>query len=132
MRNFDNLVNITRSLKKTNQTGQSFHVAFAMKGGSIIDIGINSYNKANAVSATYAPTKNNAAVYVAGIHAEQALMGRLKYRNDISDMTIIVIRIDNNGKIANSIPCPNCAHHLGLAGFRKVYFSTGDGTFAKF
>lgn len=132
MRNYDNLVNIAKSLKKQYQTGQCFHVAFAMKGGAIIDIATNSYFKSNSISYTYVPTKTNSAIYTAGIHAEMAITGRLKYRTDMSALTLVLIRIDNNNKVATSEPCANCAYQLGKLNIRRIIYSTNDGTFLKF
>src|SRR6218665_622766 len=129
MRNFDNLVNIAKSLKKDNQTGQAFHCAFALKGGVILEIASNQYYKSNAISYTYAPTKKNGANYTAGIHAEIAITGKLKYRKDMSDITLVLIRIDNNGNIATSEPCANCAYQLGKLDFRRIIYSTNCGSF---
>ena len=130
MRNFHNLVDLARRLKENYQTGRAFHVAFAIKGGKVIEIGINSYQKNNCISSTYKSRFDNNKVYRAGIHAEMDVTGKLKFY-DTKRITIVVIRIDNNGNLANSKPCPNCAYQLGLLNYKNVYFSNSEGQFEK-
>jgi deoxycytidylate deaminase len=132
MRNFNRLVEIAKSLKETYQNGKFFHVSFVLKGGKIIVTGFNNYNKQNNSSITYLPTKKaDSANYIAGIHSENMVLGKIKHRTDCSDLTIVNVRINNMGEVSMSQPCPNCAYQIGRFGIKRVFFSTTNG-FQKF
>lgn len=128
MRDFPRLVEIAKSMRVTCQTGKFFHVSYILKGGKIIVTGFNDYNKKNPVSATYKPTRiTNSINYFAGIHSENKVLAKIRFRTDISDLMLVNVRINNNGELDLSCPCPNCAYQIGLFGLKKVYFSTKSG-----
>jgi len=57
------------------------------------------------------------------LHAEIAAL--VKCRDDAD--TIIVARINSEGKLRNAKPCPVCAMALEEAGIRNVHYTTDDG-----
>ena len=130
-RKFARLIEVARALKLTKQEGPSFHVSFILKGAKPIVIGTNSYTKRNMVSLRYKATKHDGA-YVAGVHSEMDSLGKIKYQ-DQENLTLVNIRIDNNGNLANSCPCPNCAYVLGRTpSIKKIFYSTSAGDFKRF
>lgn len=131
MRNFKHLAEHARIIKSACQTGKSFHVAFSLRGGKVTNVGINNYKKTNAICQKYKPTKtHDTKNYKPCIHAEINLMGKLRFV-DVSKTTIVVVRINNNNELSNSMPCPNCAYQLGLRNFKQIYYSTNEGEFLK-
>ena len=61
-----------------------------------------------------------------GFHAEEnALIHDVNYKN----MTMINLRLTPAGNIGNSKPCPACFDLLKMKKFRKVIYSTNEGTF---
>ena len=61
-----------------------------------------------------------------GFHAEEnALIHDVIYKN----MTMVNLRITPGGKIGLSKPCPACLELLKMKKFRKVIYSTNEGTF---
>lgn len=134
MPDFNRLVEIAKALKQSKQSGTCFHVSFLFKGRKVVSIGTNSYTKRNQISLTYKPTKicggNN---YVAGIHSEMAATAAIKFAPKSQKFSLVNIRIDNNNKVVNSTPCPNCAYHLGrMNNITKIFHSTECGSFVRF
>ena len=133
MPNFHRLVEIAKALKADKQSGVCFHVSFLFKGRKVVSIGTNSYTKRNTISLTYKPTKNNTGKYIAGIHSEISATAAIKFAPKSQKFTLVNIRIDNNNRVVNSTPCPNCAYHLGkMNNITKIFHSTECGSFARF
>ena len=57
------------------------------------------------------------------LHAEIAAL--VKCRDDAD--TIIVARINSEGKLRNAKPCPVCTMALKEAGIHNVHYTTDDG-----
>jgi deoxycytidylate deaminase len=128
---FAQLVDTAKALKGTQQSGPSFHVAFILKGRKPIVIGANSYIKRNRAAAAYRATKHNGP-YIAGVHAEAKVLGKVKYAEH-DNLALVIIRIDNNGRLANSCPCPNCSYMIGRTpSIKRVFYSTDKGEFVRF
>lgn len=127
---FSRLVEIAKALKITHQTGKSFHTSFALKGSKVVYIGTNSYKKSNPVCAAYKRTKYNVGKpYNSGIHSEAQICGKIKYRESWDDLTLVNIRINNEGHISDSCLCTNCAAMIYKSGktFKRIFFSTAHG-----
>lgn len=125
MTNFSRLIEISKALKKTAQTGKHFHCSFLLRGRKIVCIGTNRYDKSNVVAMSYKPRYSGD--YIAGIHSENAVLSRFKYRDKMSDITLVNIRINNLGHLANSCPCCNCALQIESAQLKGVWYSVADG-----
>lgn len=122
----DRLVEISKALKTERQNGRSFHVSFIYHGSKMLSLGVNSYTDGYPIKkiGRYLPHKQ-VGNYEAGLHSEVAAAKNLNF--DCYDMTIINIRIDNNGNLAYSAPCINCWNKIILGcGIKKVIFSTSD------
>lgn len=57
------------------------------------------------------------------LHAEVSAL--IKAREDAD--TIIVARIDKQGKLRNSKPCPICSFALEQQGIQNIYYTTNEG-----
>jgi deoxycytidylate deaminase len=130
---FNRLVDIARALKiEKHKSGPCFHISFLVRKGKIIEIGTNHYKKTNRISATYKCTREYKKDYIAGIHSEMDALGKGKSIDDFSKIEMINIRINNNGEVDNSIPCPNCAFYLGQYNLKRVWYTDAKGTLTKF
>jgi hypothetical protein len=64
-------------------------------------------------------------------HAESHLVSKLldTYNTIRSDWSLVVLRINRQGKILLSKPCNNCQSILDAVGFSKIYWSIDRNTF---
>lgn len=133
MRKIDNLIKITRELKKKFQTGQFFHATIALKGGNIIAVGINDYNEKHPESkfGKYIATKNSNANYQPCLHSEIDCLKQIKFRDDLNKITLLNIRINNNDELANAEPCDNCKKVLSNYKFKRIYFTINNNTIGR-
>ena len=123
--NFSKLEEITRALKSSKQTGKSFHTTFAFRGSKLLSIGINNYNRQHPSRkfGKYHATKGSG-IYTPGIHSEVSALIKLGLE-DCCDITFVNLRINNNDKIANSKPCPNCSRVLNQIGYKNIWYYDG-------
>lgn len=66
------------------------------------------------------------------VHAESHLVSKLldTYNAIDTNLSIVVLRINREGKILLSKPCENCQKILDAVGLKKVYWSIDLKTFA--
>ena len=96
----------------------------------VISSGHNSNSKTHRIQAEI-DTKYFGCECVGKLHAEvSALIPLIQNRYDISNATVYTYRMDRNGNIAMSRPCPRCMELIKRCGIRKVKYTTADG-FAK-
>lgn len=108
---------------------KSFHVAFALYKGRIVFISTNSY-KTHTGTAFYKGSDDR---YLANVHAEFRLIRAVKYTTNIklSEIDVLVVRIDGQLNAVMSKPCANCAFLLGKHRVKNVYFSGATGELCK-
>lgn len=119
---YNRLVAIAKAMRKTNQEMRKFHVAFILRKGRPLVIGINRNRTHPASKAKgYKPHQK--------LHAElnAVLCGG---KSDYSGCDMVVIRIDNNNNANNSKPCQACGELIGKLGFRSVSYSNSQGGFS--
>lgn len=132
---YRHIINFVKDIKATSQTGRNFHASIALKGGNIIEYGINRYNK--TVPRKYGlykstRTNNKNEYYQAGLHSEIDLLQKLEIGDyDIHKLTLLNIRIDNNNQVAMSAPCPNCLRILRKNKFKKIFYTIDNETIGK-
>lgn len=65
------------------------------------------------------------------IHAESHLVSKLldRYNEIDDDLSIVVLRINRQGKMLLSKPCDNCQKILDAVGLHRVYWSIDRNTF---
>lgn len=135
MKKFDRLVELARAMHpKVHRPDEYFHVAFLLNKRKIVEIGTNSYEKTNPICSAYKAMRGNANLYRPNIHAEQAVLAKIKHYEpgDTEKFSMVLIRVSANGNIRNSCPCANCAFYLGKSHIGSVYYSDNDGNFNKF
>lgn len=106
----------------------SFHKqvgAILLAKGKVVETGVN-IRKTHPTQAKWAiraglPEK----IY---LHAEMAALVRCKEDAD----TIVVARVNRQGKLRNAKPCPICRLALEQAGVTQVCYSTDEGFLYEF
>lgn len=132
---FQKIISFVKDIKTNRQTGKNFHASVALKGGNIIEYGINYYNKITPKKyGKYKSTRTNNKneFYQAGLHSEVDLIMKLENTDiDIHKLTLLNIRIDNNNNIAIATPCPNCMRILKQNKFKKIFYTIDNETIGK-
>jgi len=101
--------------------GKSQHACLCLDSrGRIVSYATNS-RKTHPLQAQYA--RRTGKPQKVALHAEIA--GLIRARDDVE--TVIVARINKNGELRNSKPCPVCFLALEEAGVSEVWFSTDQG-----
>lgn len=62
------------------------------------------------------------------LHAEVHAL--IKAKEDVD--TIVVARVNNQGKLRNAQPCPICSLALEQAGINNIYYTTNEGFMYKY
>lgn len=127
---FDRLVEIARSLAPNNRNDiRNHHVTFLLKKNKILSTGVNSI-KTNTrnLRYDYINRHNKHIGSDVGTHSEHSGIIRLG-REDCSDLNVVNIRIDRNGKLNCSFPCLGCRSLFKQVGFNKFWYSTAKGDF---
>jgi len=60
------------------------------------------------------------------IHAEDAVVRKIPKHINRRKLVIVVIRVNNFGRLRNSKPCEECQYYLRRAGIRRVLYSGDD------
>lgn len=130
----DSLIRVVQDLKNHFQTGQHFHCTIAIKGGNIIAIGKNSYQKEHPRNkfGAYTPKRGGVKTYKPRLHSEIDCLKQIVFRPDLHKITLINIRIDNTGQLANAEPCENCKRVLSNYKFKRIYFTLDNTKLGRF
>ena len=121
-------IELARVLQPEKQTGRSFHLATVYDGPRLLSIGYNNYKREHLRHkyGKYKPTRDGSN-YIPSRHAEISAIHNLK--SPRKNLTICVIRLDRNGNIAYSHPCPNCLPLLKQLSPKKIIFSINNEEF---
>ncbi len=124
------IVEIARALKPNRATGQFFHVSCLVRRNRIVCIGWNNYNKSHPIRrfGKYENYKGFSDTYKASLHAEIATVIKMG-EEDLSNYSMINVRIGNFNQVAISKCCPNCARVLRSLGLPIIYYTNQDGNF---
>jgi deoxycytidylate deaminase len=115
---------IAHSLCPTNREIRTSHIAFLIKSNIIEKIGTNKKR-------THPETKNHPYHEgVVGIHAELDCLLKMD-KEDLSGYNMLVIRVDNNGKLNMSKPCQGCQSLLEQFNIKEVWYSDFKGQIVK-
>lgn len=95
--------------------------AILLKNNKIISIGVNKDKKTHPLQASLAERVGlREKIY---LHAEISALVKAKKECD----TIVVARVNPQGKLRMAKPCPICEMALKQAGITNIYYSTDDG-----
>ena len=114
-------IDIAHALCPTNwQNVNNSHIAFLVKKNKITKIGWN--RKRTHPEIAKHPYHEG---YV-GTHAELDVILK-SGEDDLEDHSMIVLRVDRKGKLANSKPCSGCLSLIKSFNLNEVYFSNVEG-----
>ena len=111
-------ISIAKAMCPTNRDHRSAHVAFLIKKSKIQIIGWNK--KRGHPCCQKHPYPENVT-----IHAELDVILKA-HTEDYTRMTLAVVRIDRNGKIRNSKPCPGCQSVINQVGIKDLWYSSEE------
>jgi len=118
-------IDIAHALCPTNwQNVNNSHIAFLVKKNKITKIGWN--RKRTHPEIAKHPYHEG---YV-GTHAELDVILK-SGEDDLEDHSMIVLRVDRKGKLANSKPCSGCLSLIKSFNLNEVYFSNVEGKIEK-
>jgi len=120
---------------KPNQFQKRYHFAIAFQGNKPILVSQNNPIKVNAKAYRIGQMFNiQAYKNFPFIHAESHLISNLlnKYNYISTNWSIVVLRINRQGKILLSKPCVNCEKILNALDLKKVYWSIDKYTFGSY
>lgn len=114
-------IDIAKAMCPLNLEHRCSHMAFLIRCGKIVHIGTNSC-KSHPETLKY-DYKDHQKV---GIHAELAVCMKSGKEN-LKDYTMIVLRVDRTGKLANSKPCGGCQSVIQQFDVGEVWYSDNSG-----
>ena len=118
-------VDIAMALCPLNLEHRCSHIAFLIRCGKIIHIGTNSC-KSHPETLKYA-YKDHQKV---GIHAELSVCMKSGKEN-LKDYSMVVLRVDRKGNLANSKPCCGCQNVIKQFNIGEVWYSDSKGEVVK-
>ncbi len=118
-------VDIAMALCPLNLEHRCSHIAFLIRCGKIIHIGTNSC-KSHPETLKY-DYKDHQKV---GIHAELSVCMKSGKEN-LKDYSMVVLRVDRKGNLANSRPCCGCQSVIKQFNIGDVWYSDSKGEVVK-
>lgn len=121
----DRILNVAHELTLAN--GMSFKVAaILMRRGKLVGIGVCSMK-----TSPHGNRRSRTGCQVSQQHAEVHLLRHVVAHRFKSSDVLYVVRFLADGTMSMAMPCPACAHEIGLAGIRKVFFTNWNGEFER-
>lgn len=99
---------------------RSSHVAFLIRKSKIVHIGWNKY-KTHPYNLSH--PYHDGTTYR---HAELDVCFK-SGKEDLYGYSLVVVRIDRNGRVCNSLPCKGCQSVIKQFGIETVYHSDING-----
>lgn len=118
-------IDIAKALCPLNLEHRCSHIAFLIRNSKIVHIGTNSC-KSHPETLKY-DYENHQLV---GIHAELSVCMK-SGKEDLKAYTMVVLRVDRTGKLANSKPCCGCQSVIKQFNIGEVWYSDKNGEVVK-
>lgn len=112
-----------------NGSLRSSHVACLVKQDKIVKIGWNK-NRTHPKTKKFPYVNYRYSKFDVGIHAELDVVLKAGV-DDLSKYSIVVLRVDGNGKLNSSRPCRGCMSVLQQVGIAEIYYSDATGKVTK-
>lgn len=110
-----------------NSKNKFFHFAFAYKKNKLLAIGQNNPEKTHTQALRLAQRFNINSKYPY-LHAETDLISRLWGKHYIdNNLSMVVIRLNKNGKLRNSKPCDRCQKIINALDITDIIWSIDGG-----
>ena len=108
------MIGLLKKAKEMSEKSTHPHypmVAFAMKGGNIVEWGTNRYSKIN---------------FPKTLHCEEALAQKLGRRGETISK-VFIFRFKGSGSLGLARPCLRCREALREVGVTRIVFSSDNG-----
>jgi len=113
-------VELAKAICPTKREMRSSHVAFLIKSGKIVHVGWNK-SRSHPINLDHPYHVN-----VSGIHAEVDVILKSGLE-DLSKYEMVVIRIDRNDRVCNSMPCVGCRSVVRQFNVKRIWYSNANG-----
>jgi len=90
------------------------------KGKRILSCGFNQIRTSNAIPDRFKK-------FIEALHAEQHAIMRIPNKELLNGASLLVIRINRNGKLTNARPCKNCMKTISYFKLSNIYYSNENG-----
>ncbi len=90
------------------------------RGKRILAWGFNQIRTSNAIPDRFKK-------FIEALHAEQHAIMRVPNKELLNGASLLVIRINRNGKLTNARPCKNCMKTINYFKISNVYYSNENG-----
>ena len=90
------------------------------KGKRILSCGFNQIRTSNAIPDRFKK-------FIEALHAEQHAIMRVPNKELLNGASLLVIRINRNGKLTNARPCKNCMKTINYFKISNIYYSNENG-----
>lgn len=117
-------IQMAHSLCPINKENKNSHISFLIKSNIIEKIGVNKRRTHPEIS------KHPYHEGHVGIHAELDCILKVD-KEDLRDYKMLVLRIDRNGKLNMSKPCPGCLSLINQFNVGEVWYSDKNGQIVK-
>tara|TARA_R110002110_G_scaffold321999_1_gene534388 strand:- start:958 stop:1410 length:453 start_codon:yes stop_codon:yes gene_type:complete len=115
-------LHMAQNMASNSNYGKIKHGAVLIKGGSIIKAAFNK-DKFSSFGERFRGPDCGPATH----HAELSCISGID-RSKTAGASIFVVRINRQGELRLSKPCPMCHDALKFTGVKKVYYSTNNGS----
>jgi hypothetical protein len=119
---------------KPNPLVRCYHYAAAFDGNKMIEFAQNDPVNTNAKAYKLGLKFNVRTFYdYPYLHSESYLVSKLlhRYNTILPSWSMVVLRINREGRILLSKPCKKCQKILNAVDFKRVYFSLDGGKFVE-
>lgn len=121
----DNFLELAIQTAKTSPSRRKIG-AVLLKKSKVVSTAVNLERKSHPLQAKFA--KRVGLCEKIYLHAEVSAL--IKAREDAD--TIVVARVDHQGRLRNSKPCPICSFALEQEGISNIYYTTNEGFMYKY
>ena len=90
------------------------------KGKRILSWGFKQIRTSNAIPDRFKK-------FIEALHAEQHAIMRVPNKELLNGASLLVIRINRNGKLTNARPCKNCMRTINYFKISNIYYSNENG-----
>ena len=121
----DRTIDIAKAMCPLNVELRCSHIAFLIKKNKICHIGMNiGKTHPRVLKYNYKGGSNS------NIHAELRVCIKSGKEN-LKEFTMVVLRVDRNGKLSNSKPCNGCTQLIRQFSVGEIWFSDKNGQILK-
>jgi deoxycytidylate deaminase len=100
------------------------HCALVAQGPKILGVGFNRHGWSSMQKGKFPSKKLKDGVCT--VHAEVDALLKVSNREDLRGATVYVIRVNKQGQLAMSQPCPMCSEILREHGIKRAFFTVSE------